>query len=347
MAAGAYNLPMGSLRLFISHAHEDKPFADALKALIARVFPRGDTQPVRVDYSSDDAPGGGIQPGARWLEWIRNVVQQADVCIVILTEDSVSAPWLTWEAGAVSGVAMSTTSVGENTKRQATVIPVLFGLGIGEIPAPLQPQQAVNGEQTKQVLQLLFTLHELSKSSTPFDSEQASRPVARLSDKVHEILHTRLVARLARFRLPDRLTIYFVNSRYRLTLGTRDGKIGNGVRLECGPFRGDAHQEWLLYPVEAGIYKVVSASDKTQCISVEYDSKKAGATVLLWAYGHHESQHWLIERMGTGSSLATVRIVNKASNLCMEPTASQQIVLANVENYVDEDWWILTAPSLV
>jgi len=335
-----------SLRLFISHAHEDKLLADALQSLIAGVFPSGAAQTVRVDYSSDDAPRQGIGAGATWLEWIRDVVR-ADVCVVILTADSVSAPWLTWEAGAVTGVAMGPTSVAGGGGRQATVIPLLFGISVDNVPAPLQQHQAVNGEQPRGILKLLFRLHELSNSIAQFSEESAESRVSRFIREIQDAMQARVLGRPVRLRLSDRSAIHFINSRNGLTLEPRDGEIANGVRLECGKFTGDSHQAWLLYPAENRGYRIIT-SDKTKCISVENDSKRKRAAIVLWDYEGHETQRWqLISDQGTANALSTVRIVNCASGLCLLPTVGdKQIVQEAIENCIDEDWWILAAPTL-
>jgi hypothetical protein len=328
------------LRLFISHAHEDKQLARALKELIEVVFPPGAAQSVRVDFSSDDAVEGGVTTGVAWLDWIRTVVQQADACVVLLTADSISAPWVTWEAGAVSGVAIGSVSHSTVAQTRAAIVPVLFGIGIDAIPAPLQHQQAVNGEKPEEVRKLLFSLHKLSKSTQTFQEGRTRRPVTRFIRHVQDFRLTRLRERPAAMRLPARSSIFFVNDRNGLTLEPRDGEIANGVRLECGTFTGDAHQRWHAYPVDTLRYKVVMDNTK-HCISVENDSLKPGATIFLWEYVGHDTQHWRFE-----TSLRTVRIVNCASGLCLEPTRERQIVQAKIENYKDEDWWILATPTM-
>src|SRR6186997_3173037 len=125
---------MSALRLFISHSHQDKALASALQALLTEVF--GDS--VAIQYSSDDAPGGGIRAGGTWLEWIRTTVRHTDVCIVILTEDSAIAPWVTWETGAVTGVAMGADVPSASAVQTVRVVPLTFGIDSDRVPAPLQ-----------------------------------------------------------------------------------------------------------------------------------------------------------------------------------------------------------------
>src|SRR5687768_9330607 len=77
----------GPLRIFISHAHADAALVSAFKELLERIFGR---TTVAVDYSSDESPGGGIQAGTPWLEWILDKVRTADIVVVVLTPESLN-----------------------------------------------------------------------------------------------------------------------------------------------------------------------------------------------------------------------------------------------------------------
>src|SRR5215212_1266654 len=90
-------------KVFISHAHDDKALADAVRELFTGVFGNH----VAIGYSSDRSSGGGIEAGSEWFPWILGQVRESDATIVMLTPASVGKPWLMWEAGAVSGVSLS------------------------------------------------------------------------------------------------------------------------------------------------------------------------------------------------------------------------------------------------
>jgi hypothetical protein len=335
------------LRVFISHAHDDKRLAAALESLISGVFQAGATKTVLVEYSSDSAPGGGITPGASWLDWILTVVSDADVCVVILTSDSVSAPWLTWEAGAVTGVAMARASV-SGRGGKATVVPLLFGIRAEDIPEPLRTQQAVSGEQSEGVLKLLLSLHKLSGSSEAFPTRSTTPRVKKFIRDAREALQRHGAEKPKRLRLPEKpASVYFVNGRSGLTLEPWDGEIADGVRLRVRRFTGDSFQGWLLYPVEAGLYRIVTA-DGTKCLSVQNDSMKSGATVILWEYEGHKSQHWrFVRSVGAPNTMSTVLIVNVASNSSLMPSPDdRQIVQKSGTSLRDQDWWVLVAPDL-
>lgn len=337
------------LRLFISHASSDKAIADALQSLIAEVFPPGPAQTVKIDYSSDDAPGGGIAPGARWLEWILEKVREADVCFVLLTADSVSAPWLTWEAGAVTGVAIATASATTAAAHKATVIPLLFGIGPDDIPAPLRHQQAVNGGQVNEVLQLVDELHRLGPNAEQFLAEAARPRVARFIRDVRRELQKRSVERPVPLKLPGTLAlVHFVNGQSRFVLETPTAGTENHTIVQVGRFTGEARQGWLLYPVAKGVYRIVT-SNRTKCLSVQNDSTKSGAMIILWDYEKHESQHWhLIRNVDSTDSRGTVRIINAASKLWLMPDPdTRQVKQTGIGKYADEDWWLLAAPDLL
>jgi tetratricopeptide (TPR) repeat protein len=138
------------VKVFISHSHSDKPAADALQALILDVFT---AKYVTVSYSSDRKAGGGITAGDDWLDWILTEVRESAVCIVMLTSESIGKPWLMWEAGAVSGVALAN----ENT---TPIVPLLFRISNEQVPGPLRSKQAEYGTSEDGIQRVLQMLHQ-------------------------------------------------------------------------------------------------------------------------------------------------------------------------------------------
>jgi hypothetical protein len=340
----AYN-PTMPLRMFISHAHEDKALAAALQRLIFDVFLPGDTQTVKVDYSSDDAPGQGPAAGAEWLEWILETVRVADICVVILSENSVGTPWVTWEAGAVTGAALSTVSASTHGGSGRVVVPLLFGISVDRIPAPLQHRRAVNGTEPTEVARLLYRLHGLSGSSAHFDDTAAKARVEAFVEEVRHTVQASVLARSPRLRLPDSAAIHFINCQSSLVMEPMEGAIANGVRVCCGKLTGDAHQQWRFLPVRKGTYRITMA-DQSKCLSVQNDSVKPRAPIILWDYEAIESQHWrLLCDPGAANTLSTVRIVNCASNLCLMPKpGSGHLMQTQLANLLNQDWWVLVTP---
>ncbi len=139
-------------KIFISHAHSDMALASCLKQLIVGVF--GDE--VSVDFSSDQSMGGGIPSGAEWLPWILEKIRESDVTIVLVTPESANRPWLMWEAGAVSGIALA---LGAGT----VIIPLLFRLEKEKVPGPLAARQAEQGESDDGIRRVLLGIHSIVK----------------------------------------------------------------------------------------------------------------------------------------------------------------------------------------
>ncbi len=137
------------VNVFISHRHEDKPLADAISKLLRSVM----RDEVEVTYSSDLSQGGGIPAGEEWFPWILDKIRDSDVTVLLLTPQSTHQPWILWEAGAVSGVALATHG-------ETAIVPVRFGVGTGELPAPLKARQSVVGDERDGMQRLLDTVHE-------------------------------------------------------------------------------------------------------------------------------------------------------------------------------------------
>jgi hypothetical protein len=127
------------MRIFLSHSTADRVIAEAVKKLLENVFGSVNLQ---VDYSSDQEAGGGIPPGALWLPWITDHIQQSDWVYVLLTPGSMVRPWVLWESGAAAGVALG-------SGRGGVVIPVTFGVPDARVPSPLSAAQLVRGDSAE------------------------------------------------------------------------------------------------------------------------------------------------------------------------------------------------------
>jgi tetratricopeptide (TPR) repeat protein len=170
------------LSVFVSHAHNDRAFADALKRLLEGVF--GD-ETLEVHYSTDRSAGRGTVPGGNWLNWIHDEVRSCVVAIVVLTPESLDRPWLMWEAGAASGVAL-----GSNQGRP--VIPVLYRVLPEQLPAPLVNAQSVQGGVDEDVRWMLHTIRNvLGRPGKDRVEGLAKFYVQEYSELVSEALHNR------------------------------------------------------------------------------------------------------------------------------------------------------------
>ncbi len=92
--------------------------------LIAEVLNKwlpGVLQAVKTYYSPND-----ILKGTRWNAEISKELESSQVGIICLTKDNLEAPWIMFEAGALSKSL-------ENSK----VCPILFGVDASEVKGPL------------------------------------------------------------------------------------------------------------------------------------------------------------------------------------------------------------------
>lgn len=194
------------------------------------------------------------------------------------------------------------------------------------------------------VRKLLFMLQERCGVPSARSEETAEQSVSTFVETVRAFMERRRREHPVRLQAVDLSAVHALNGKQGLTLEPRNGEIANGVRLQCGPFTGDAHQRWLVYPVGVDTYRITTV-DGTKCLSIQNDSNKAGAAVILWDYVAHPSQHWqLTKPFGAGGVLSTVSLVN-ASSACLLSSAvdSNDVVQARRANVTNEDWWMLLA----
>jgi hypothetical protein len=95
-------------------------------------------------WMSDD----DILSGSRWNDEIKQQLASADVGVLCLTKENLAAPWLLFEAGALS----------RRSDGESYVIPYLVDLQIREIPAgPLTAFHAIcaNEKGTKSLLRTM------------------------------------------------------------------------------------------------------------------------------------------------------------------------------------------------
>jgi hypothetical protein len=72
-----------------------------------------------------------IDSGTRWSTGIATALESIDMGVLCLTEDNLNAPWLLFEAGAVSKAVDS-----------ARVVPYLLGVSPAQLVGPLAQFQA-------------------------------------------------------------------------------------------------------------------------------------------------------------------------------------------------------------
>ena len=247
-----------ALKIFLSHSHDDRVIADALASLIEDVF----DDAVSVSYSSDEGAGEGIPPGDPWLSWILGNITAADKTFVLLTPNSMQRPWVLWESGAASGVALG-------AGKETSVVPITFGLKDTDIPSPLASAQAIRGDSreeggVRRLLQalndglkrlpakaltstlddyvppFLDTIEKTLKSAWPLESVLASIPPLFPVSKLEGLWATTY-----QFQSKEKLAHHADISRLRASADRRVRAINHASRTENHkrPFENDIEAE--------------------------------------------------------------------------------------------------------
>ncbi len=152
--------------VFISLNHRDSGLAEALDSVFKEVF----ATELKVQFSTKQ---GAIPSGSNWYEWIVKEVVNCDVALVLITPNSVQAPWLMWESGAVFGAAIASSE-----KVSDKVWPIVYQLKSDEIPSPIRDSntQRRYGDRKDEVRNLVVDLYY----RYPADFHDAARNLTKL-----------------------------------------------------------------------------------------------------------------------------------------------------------------------
>lgn len=150
---------MNHLNILISHTYNERELAEAWKALIETTS----SGVIKVWYSSDTEPsgGGGITLGQEWREQLYHRLVECHYVLAILTPASVNRPWIMWECGVASGL-----------DKIRGIIPIVYGMGRGDLANPLMTYHTYQGEdaaQVREVCQRLAQEAELVPPSSIYD----------------------------------------------------------------------------------------------------------------------------------------------------------------------------------
>jgi TIR domain-containing protein len=105
------------MRVFVSWSGDlSRDVATAIQTFLPGVI-----QAVDVFLSSED-----IQKGSQWFQELGTALEEADFGILCLTSENLAAPWILYEAGAIS-----------KRVEQSRVVPLLIGLTIEDLAGPL------------------------------------------------------------------------------------------------------------------------------------------------------------------------------------------------------------------
>lgn len=141
------------MKIFISWSGEkSKEIASVFKDWIPAVI-----QAAKPYFSPSD-----IDKGARWSNEIAQELEASRIGLICLTDDNLEAPWLMFEAGALS-----------KSMDKARVCPLLFGVEPTDLAGPLVQFQAApfSKEEVHKVIKTINAqLGELALQSTVLDS---------------------------------------------------------------------------------------------------------------------------------------------------------------------------------
>lgn len=155
------------INVFVSHAHEEQALAELLKMLFEGVSMGA----ASVWFSSDPRPSGGIPVGGQWRSTINEKLLEADFVIAIQTRLSVGRPWIIWESALAASSGKAAAREGQETgERRAEgggIVPVVFGMGKGELANPLNIYQIYVGDVRDQLAQLCVRLVEAVGLTVP------------------------------------------------------------------------------------------------------------------------------------------------------------------------------------
>lgn len=137
------------MKVFISWSGATgKGFAKVLHAWLPNVL-----QAIKPFFSPDD-----ISKGARWGSEVGSELEASQVGIVVVTRESQAAPWMMFEAGALS----------KNVGR-AKVVPILLDLEPGDLRGPLMQFQCAKLDQTEMKRMLRMLNSELADAALTDD----------------------------------------------------------------------------------------------------------------------------------------------------------------------------------
>jgi len=126
------------LNIFISHYAAEAELAMAWKKLLEDLS----LGMIRVWYSSEQNPGGGV-PIGDWRTTLYTRLRECDIVLAIQTRVSNGRPWIMWECGVASSV-----------EKVRKIIPILYSIERGKLGNPIADYQAFEGDNAEQVREL-------------------------------------------------------------------------------------------------------------------------------------------------------------------------------------------------
>jgi len=151
--------------IFLSHNAKDK----VLATIIADTIKQVSIGQVKAWFSSDDRIDGGFDAGDNWYSEIHHKVENCDILIALITQNSIERPWLYYEAGLAKGV-------------KKKVVPVCIGIKRENIKSPLKELQAYQLTDKNSYEEFLGRILHLL--DFPLDKENFKKPIEKAIVKI-------------------------------------------------------------------------------------------------------------------------------------------------------------------
>jgi len=203
------------MQIFISWSGEkSRKIGEAFRYWLPDVI-----QSVRPYFTPDD-----IGKGQRWATDVAENLHKSEFGLFCLTADNLAAPWLLFEAGAVS-----------KDNRAGRVCPLLFGIEPAQLSGPLLQFQAVPYSQSE-VFKFIKAVN--AATSEPLSETKLERAFERWWNELDEKIQSILNTDVQNENSPPRTMEEMVEE----TLGIVRAMSQNSVSISGGDPRG----HWLV-----------------------------------------------------------------------------------------------------
>jgi hypothetical protein len=155
------------MKIWISYAYEDKEFVNFLKSELRNA--KLDV----IDFESE------IKPGDKWVNSTYCFISSVDIMLVILSENSMDKPFISYEIGLMSGL------IGNNSHKK--IIPILLDRQV-KIPSFINQYQYLDltndnnsGKQIEKLIEILnINQKEISLKKEIYEDEKQNNKKQRM-----------------------------------------------------------------------------------------------------------------------------------------------------------------------